>query len=264
MLCRSTLLKVMLLTGATSAAQQADKKPAEFPLGKGIRIVAFSPDGAHLAAGFGEPKERGRVVVGDGKARKPLWTHEEAMGVPAVAFSPDGKILAIGVYDHTAKLLDASTGRVAQTLRGHKNFVRAVAFSPDGKTLATGGWDMAVKLWDAEKGEVQRTLDWPVERLYTLTYSPSGKWLVAAGGPVRSWEANTGQEKTALSEQGLPIESATFADDDWFIAGDNHGAVRVWGVGDGKVRVRFQAYPTRVAFSPRAQTIAVGSYLERP
>ena len=33
---------------------------------------------------------------------------------------------------------------------------------------------------------------------------------------------------------------------------------------DGKVRLRFQAYPTRVAFSPRGQTIAVGSYLERP
>src|SRR5262249_62427532 len=133
MLCRSTLLKVMLLPGATSAAQQADKKPAEFPLVKGIRIVAFSPDGSRVAAGFGEPKERGRVVVWDVKTRKALWTHEEAMGVPAVAFSPDGTTLAIGVYGHTDKPPGTTTGRAMHTSLRHKNHPRAIALSPPRK-----------------------------------------------------------------------------------------------------------------------------------
>jgi len=45
--------------------------PVAFPLGKGIRVVCFSPDGAFIAAGFGEPKVRGRVVVWDAKTHKP-------------------------------------------------------------------------------------------------------------------------------------------------------------------------------------------------
>src|SRR5438093_2378406 len=90
---------VGLATGQEKKATE-EKKPVTFPLGKSIRHLAFSADGLLLAAGLGEPKERGRVVVWDVKTQRPLWTHEEAMGVPAVAFAPDGKTLAIGVYDH--------------------------------------------------------------------------------------------------------------------------------------------------------------------
>ena len=61
-----------------------DKQPAakELPLGRGIRCVTFSHDGALLAAGLGEPKQRGRVVLWDVAGRKPLWSHEEGDGVP--------------------------------------------------------------------------------------------------------------------------------------------------------------------------------------
>src|SRR5438128_8740982 len=161
------------------ALAQPEKKTSARALGKGIRQVAFSVDGALLAAGLGEPKERGRVIVWDVKTQKPLWTHEEDMGIPTVAFAPDGKTLAIGVYDHTAKVLEAGTGKVLKTLRGHKKFVRAVAFSRDGRTLATGGWDQTVNLWDVDQGEVRRTLDFPAERLFVLTFSPGGQWLMA-------------------------------------------------------------------------------------
>lgn len=239
-------------------AAQPVKEPGgqHLPLGKGVRCVAFSPDGALLAAGLGEPKERGRVVLWDVAQKKQLWSHGEEMGVPAVAFSPDGKTMAIGGYDHTAKLLDPATGRVLKVFKGHKNLVRAVAFSPDGKTLATGGWDHTIKLWGLASGTEKKTLAWPGDRLYTLCFSPGGQWLLAAGGAARVWEAATGREIRALP--GLYTPWAVFADDRWCLAGTYDGSIRVWNVATGEQRARFQHLGgvERLAFSPKAQLLA--------
>ena len=232
--------------------------PKEWPLGKGIRCVAFSHDGALLAAGLGEPKERGRVVLWDVAGRKQLWSHEEADGVPTVAFSPDRKTMAIGVYDHTAKLLDTATGKVLKTLKGHKNYVRAVAFAPDGKTLATGGWDQAVKLWDLPAGTERKTLAFPQGQLFALSYSPGGQWLLAAGGSQnRIWNVVTNEEKQTVGER-YQSPWAVFLDDQWFFTGGY--PIRLWNIQTGKELLRFQISGQRLAYSAHARLLAGTDY----
>ena len=156
------------------------KSGKEFPLGTGIRCIAFSPDGSLVAAAFGEPKQRGCVVLWKVETKKRLWTYVADDGVPTLAFAPDGKTIAIGGYDHIAKLLDTQTGRVLKVFAAHTNYVRAVAIAPDNKTLATGSWDGTVKTWDLRTGTVKQTLQLPDERVYTIAYSPTGKWLLAS------------------------------------------------------------------------------------
>src|SRR5207249_5607882 len=109
-------------------------------------------------------------------------------------------------------------------------------------------------------------LDFPSERLFVLTFSPGGQWLMACGGLLRIWDAKSGKEKRDLGDGGaVYVDSAVFAGDDWFLAGDNHGTVRLWSVATGEQRLRFRTYPLRIAFSPPARTLAVSSYgLERP
>jgi WD40 repeat protein len=239
-----------------------DQQPTakELPLGKGIRCVAFSADGALLAASLGEPKQRGRVILWDVPGRKQLWSHEEADGIPSVAFSPDKKTMAIGVYDHTAKLLKTASGKVLKTLRGHKNYVRAVAFAPDGKTLATGGWDQTVKLWDLPAGTERKTLAWPEKQLFGLSYSPGGRWLLAAGGQATVWNAVTGEEKRTVRPYYSPW--AVFVNDQLFFTGGYDGTIRLWDVETGKEQFRFHhlAGVERLAYSARSRLLAETSF----
>jgi WD40 repeat protein len=246
------------LVVSSALCAQSAKKPdsKEWPLGTGVRSVAFSGDGALLAATLGEPKQRGRVVLWDVAGRKQFWSHMENDGVAAVAFSPDAKTLAIAVYDHTAKLLDTATGKPLRVFEGHKNYVRAVAFAPDGKTLATGGWDQSVKLWDPATGKAKKTLPWPAERLYSLSYSPGGRWLLASGNQATVWEADTGKE--ARTVKPYYPAGAVFVDEEWFLTGGYDGTIRLWNIATGEQRLRFHGFGgvDRLAFSPRARLVA--------
>lgn len=249
----------LLIAAPPQSCAQADKPAAvkERPLGQGIRCLTFSPDGALLAATFGEPKERGRVVLWNVDKRKQLWAHVEDDGVPSLAFAPDGKTMAIGSYDHRARLLDTKTGRVLKVFAGHTNFVRAVAIAPDNKTLASGSWDGTVRIWDLATGAVQRTLQGPGNYVYTMAYSPGGKWLMASDPGLRIWEAATGKEKNCNDVERLGPQWAVFADDHGFIAACGNGTIRFWSIDSGKQHTLFKHYGSRLAYSPKARALAV-------
>jgi WD40 repeat protein len=84
------------------------------------------------------------VQANDVRKRIPVTSAE----IRALAFSANGDWLAWGARDKTAKISDASTGKVLATLTGHDGSVYGLAVSPDGQTLATGSSDKTARLWD--------------------------------------------------------------------------------------------------------------------
>jgi WD40 repeat protein len=138
-------------TGGWVAALPPDDRLTRGGTGRGLAEVyclAFAPDGKSLAVGGNnaallvleaESLRVTRALMGprDGHAGT----------VAAVAFSPDGKALLSGGGDKTARLWDARSGKLLQTLTGHAGTVNAVAVSDDGGLLATGGEEGTVKLW---------------------------------------------------------------------------------------------------------------------
>jgi WD40 repeat protein len=172
-----------------------------------VTAVAFSPDGALLAAGDvnhtpgNTPWRYGTIAVWDVNSGELLWKKSTKLGwVNAVPFSPDGKTIAAAREDGLILLYDARTGRLVRTLRleGGGGFsYETAAFSSDG-TLATGSWAGIVQLWNPATGE---ELGHPTlvaaAPVVGLAFDPTGRTFATAGGQdglAKLWTTNTQQQ----------------------------------------------------------------------
>ena len=125
--------------------------------------MAFSPDGALLAAAEKPKKEKGKEPPAKLFGRVRLWETagwaERPVGkrntgdVRAALFSPDGKLLMyinhkeVMVYDLRA----AKPKMLAELLPKSGVVTTSLALSPDGRLLATGGSDAVIRVWDFDR-----------------------------------------------------------------------------------------------------------------
>src|SRR5262249_30900621 len=105
----------------------------------------------------------------------------------AIAYSRDGKYLATAGKGTDLLLLDAVSGEVVRTFRGHSYSVVAVAFSPDGRQLASGSLEEdegkgELKVWDLTDHREVFTRPGNHGGVTALAFSPDGHTLVAAEG----------------------------------------------------------------------------------
>ncbi|MDW8324979.1 MAG: hypothetical protein RMK99_00310 [Anaerolineales bacterium] len=196
-----------------------------------LTSVAFSPDGARVAAGSSE----GSVKVwstASSLRSAPLQTFTgHTNWVWGVAYSPDGRQLASASADRTVRIWDAASGRTLFTLRGHMDTVRSVAYSPDGALLVSAGWDGALKVWDTRTGELRRTLTGHAGGVNQAVFSRDGRLIASASrdGTVRLWETATGRELAVLRPEGGNVWAVAFSPDGRQLAAAlNDGAVQVW------------------------------------
>lgn len=206
-----------------------------------VLAVAFSPDGATLATGGGEPSRSGSVELWDvatGRllARAP---HLHSDTVTALAFSPDGRLLASGGADRFARLSDAATLAPVRNLEGHTGHVLALAWREDGRMLATGGADLTVKFWNPATGERGKQAGGFTREITGLAYLPAtGQWVAASGdGELRCFNEN-GERVRALPAAGDFLHAlAASADGTWLAAGGAAGTLRAWpAASDGPTR----------------------------
>ncbi|MGA5759125.1 protein kinase domain-containing protein [Nonomuraea bangladeshensis] len=148
--------------------------------GAGDLALAFSPDGATLAAGSTLLDLRsGRVTLLD------LRTGGATSDAPvptALAYSPDGRTLAFGLDGGRVLLWDTRERERVGTIDTGTSAVGALRFSPKGDLLAVEA--ARTTLWDVRTlREVGQVASWTSG----LAFSPDGKRLrgVALDGTVR-------------------------------------------------------------------------------
>ena len=206
-------------------------------------LVAFSPDGATLAAGSLDGTlgtgYNVTVKLWDVATKTNIATFETTRGVTSVAFSPpDGAILAAGSVDSTVKLWDVATKTNIATFET-AGVVRSVAFSPlDGAILATGSEAESVaQLWDVATKTNIATFE-GFRFVTSVAFSPPDGAILAFGigdGTVQLWDVSEwtepgpphslvktsgdGQEGAASTQLAAPFVVSVLDEDGAAMAG---------------------------------------------
>jgi WD40 repeat protein/serine/threonine protein kinase len=197
--------------------------------------VAFSPDGALLASGWGD----GRVQVWDARAGRGSHAFAAYVGaVTGLAFSPDGGRLVTAGQDEPVKVWDTRTGRLAFALpAGREGQTTAVAVSPDGRHLATGGTDGCVRLADAATGREFLTLRGHKGGITGVAFSPAGGGLLASCATdrtVRVWDTVAGRPLRTLSGHTEGATAVAYSPDGRRLLSASHDrTVRLWDAASG-------------------------------
>ena len=116
--------------------------------GRGIRAVAFRPDGRLIAVAG----DSGAITIFNAKSGLAVHTLFGHVGaVNSLTFSPDGTRLASGGHDKTIRLWDVSDGEEVLVLRGHSDEIVSLSFDTRGNWL-TSASRREIRVWDAAQG----------------------------------------------------------------------------------------------------------------
>ncbi len=158
-------------------------KGIEYP----VYDVAFSPNGAFLAAG----EQEGFVYVwqrddADPTGWKPFTKLDaDSRALLQVAFLDGGKRIAATTKDNGIRLWEMPSGQeiaIAEAEPLRDTPVRALAVAPDGATFATGNDDGVVQIWNAAGGKLVREMPRQEFLVGSLTFAAGGERLVASCG----------------------------------------------------------------------------------
>ncbi|GFE71671.1 AAA-like domain-containing protein [Chroococcus sp. FPU101] len=197
------------------------------------RTVAFSPDGAYLAAGnFNGGKftlwNRNRTLVRTVSACASI--------VGGVTFSPDSQTIATGCNDNQVKLWSLD-GKLLKAFKGHQGIVRAVAFSPDGRQIVSGSVDGTAKLWRSD-GTLLTTFAQHKAPLLSVAYTSHARYadgsahtlIASASGDrtVKLWLPNGTEVATLNGHSGTVNKVAFSADGRKVISASADSTAIIW------------------------------------
>jgi WD40 repeat protein len=203
---------------------------------KGVRSVAFSPDGKMLAVGSSIWKgQRPIVTLWEWPGRRRLAEVVGGRGsINAMAFSTDGSRVVLGDSAGEVTLCDIGTGAVRSRRPAHDAGISALVFSPDGRLFATASYfDGEVRLWDATTAEPRGSLPKLSTGVAALDFSPDGSMLaLARGDGIASLsDVATGHEIASVQVPAGSLQAIAFSRDGRLLAtGGSDGAVRLWDV----------------------------------
>lgn len=120
--------------------------------------------------------------------------------------SRNDNLILTGGADATAVLINRTTGKVEDTLKGHKKAVAAVKFHPTKDFLFTASHDGTTMIWGAEAGgkhKVVHTLKEHKGEVVGVSVHPSTSYMVTASsdGSWNFYDANNATLLTSVHDE---------------------------------------------------------------
>ncbi|MEV0650853.1 Hsp70 family protein [Phytomonospora sp. NPDC050363] len=160
---------------------------------KGVRCVAWSPDGQLLAAAGCQGLVKIWQVVGEDPT---MVLRTDPLTIRQLAWSPDGRRLVFGDAGGDVRMWTIGGTKAVTLPNGHSAAVETVAWSPDGKRIASGGVDRVIRLWNAETSDPIGELTGHAGDISAVCWTADGKYLVSGSGDrtVRIWDVKKMRE----------------------------------------------------------------------
>ena len=191
----------------------------------------------------------------------------------AVSFRPDGKQLASagGELNKPGEIqvVEARTGKVLHTLRGHGNVITSIAYHPTKNLLASASYDQTVKLWNLDTGQEIATLRGHSNHVYAVAFSPIGDRLASASHDlsVRVWDYERYPREPDESVKVLvghdgPVTSVAFHPErNLLVSGSRDRTIKLWDLSTGTLEKNWTGHDGPVealAFSADGKTLVSG------
>jgi WD40 repeat protein len=218
--------------GLWDAARLKPVGPPLLKTGGEVTALAFSPDGATLAA----VSNHGVATVWEVSSRLLRYESFFAGRGGNIAFTPDGRTLATAGPGGGVAFWNMETGGSSGRIGGFSASTD-LAFSADGKLVAfaeTGSGYLRAQVWDvAKRSRVAELSGGDEGDALAVALSPDGR-IVALGGygrAVRLWHVRSGKLLHALDVGGA--EALEFSRDGRILAVSSGDGGSLWDVVTG-------------------------------
>lgn len=179
-------------------------------------------------------------------------------------FSSDGNFIVGALDDCMARIWDAETGSVLQTLVGHGDDIVSVAFSQDADRVLTASLDGVAFIWAVKSGK--RLVSFPHchdNSLNGASFSPDCSQVVTASrdGTAKVWDVQSGSCLHTLVGHQESVRTAIFSPDGHCVlTSSSDGTVRKWSMETGlellSISVQSNVINTAI-FSPDGSRLLV-------
>jgi WD40 repeat protein len=159
-----------------------------------LTSLAYTPDGARLAAGYlgwtaatGQTDPNaGGLAVWDPVRGQFLTRLDSSRSATVVTVNPAGdRLAAVWPFERTLAIWDLRAQRLLSPLRSRLIPLTALAASADNKLLAAGTREGTIQLWDLATGALLGLLRGHTGALVALAISPDGRKLASCSRAAR-------------------------------------------------------------------------------
>ena len=229
---------------------------------EGIICSALSPDGRLALTGTQDSV----VWLWDattGQAIRNYQLRDNGYLRPA-GFSTSGRLLLLRTDKNQLQLRDIASGRLVQTLAGHRDSITSACTSPDDRQVLTASRDRTARIWDLAIGKEVRAIHCPAAVACAI-FSGDGRQVITAGEDtaIRVWDAGSGESVRTLEGHGRPVGCLCLSPDgSRLLSGGKDQTARLWDLAAGKQAACLEGHKANVcavAFSADGRQLITGS-----